>query len=817
MLIILSLIPVVSAQQDSISLDSLAYDSTAATKQDTVNYSANVVQYSVSDSTLCLYGEAVLESEGIRLVSDTIKYHAGRKTLEAWGHPILYSDGNTVSGEKMYYYMNEKRGKVDYGSARSEGKLYNGNLIAKMADASYLVKSGDYSTCDRDTNPHYYFWGEKMKILPGDKAIVKPFVLNIADVPVAILPYFIVPINRNRRSGFLTPRWGQITDQGSQGGYINDIGYYWAINDYTDLEARANFTNGEGFFFQNVRFNALFNYALRYTLNGSLDADYDILQGSEGNRYSWGLRYRHTQNIQPDGSFTLRGSGDLTGDKNFYKRSTDRRTDFLKQRLNSDLALSKSFKKQGITISASASYRQDLETEENFTTLPSINFNSASRSLPFLGVDPDSQISADSLPWYKKLTWSYSATGINRSQLERKRKYDYLDPTYDTSNTVMVKSGGKDINHNLSFGLPRFPKLGPINITPSLGMSSSWFFQSRRRGYVYQYDTITYSNRTAVDTIYEWDTLSTFKHVDDFGVGTSFSTQIYGRAKIGFFGISSFLHNISPSVGWSYAPEIKNSDNLLGSNGIVNRNRDEQQRINMGLQNIFQLKMDPDKSGKSSGNITLLNVGASTGYNFMAKNRAGVVTGKWAPLSVGASTEQYGISISYNSVYDFYDSDESLLKTFPRMLNSGFNASTGLRISGKFIGGDVLVERDNTMANVNNTVKSALKTWSLNAQISANHSKYWDETFDVFTKSTSFSLSNQATLQFTENWSLAYNNRFDFETNKLVDQSMNLRRDFHCWEALFDWIISGYRQGYYFRIGIKDIPDIKFEKRKGPF
>ncbi|MBL8028287.1 MAG: LPS-assembly protein LptD, partial [Fibrobacteres bacterium] len=505
--------------------DSLTVDSTkqVTEQRDTVSYSGDIVEYSAADSVLYLYGNAELESEGVRLTADTIKYYANSKTLDAAGHPILYSDGNTVSGVSMKYYMKERRGKVDYGSARTEGKLYNGNLIAKMADASYLVKSGDYSTCNQDTNPHFYFWGEKMKILPGDKAVVKPFVMNIADVPVAIFPYFIVPINKGRRSGFLTPHWGQITDQGSQGGYIDNIGYYWALSDYADLEASASFTNGEGFFFQNVRMNSTLNYALRYIMNGSLNANYDLMQNSEGTGNSWGLRYNHNQNIEPDGSFTLRGSGDLAGDRNFYKRSTDRRTDYLKRQLNSDLNLNKSFKEYGVSINASARYTQNLETGENSKVLPSISLSSSTRAFPFLGIDPDSAVSSDSLPWYRKLTWSYSGNMTNRADYSRKRTYNFQDPNYDTSNAVLTKSGGIDANHSISFGLPRFPKLGPVNVIPSIGFGSSWYFRSRKQGDTLRVDTIKYQNRIAFDTIYKWDTTNTFRHVEDYNIGTTFN------------------------------------------------------------------------------------------------------------------------------------------------------------------------------------------------------------------------------------------------------------------------------------------------------
>jgi hypothetical protein len=45
-----------------------------------------------------------------------------------------------------------------------------------------------------------------------------------------------------------------------------------------------------------------------------------------------------------------------------------------------------------------------------------------------------------------------------------------------------------------------------------------------------------------------------------------------------------------------------------------------------------------------------------------------------------------------------------------------------------------------------------------------------------------------------------------------VERRFSFYRDLHCWEAVFYWIPNGSLQGYYFRINIKALPDIKIEK-----
>jgi hypothetical protein len=67
----------------------------------------------------------------------------------------------------------------------------------------------------------------------------------------------------------------------------------------------------------------------------------------------------------------------------------------------------------------------------------------------------------------------------------------------------------------------------------------------------------------------------------------------------------------------------------------------------------------------------------------------------------------------------------------------------------------------------------------------------------------------------TKNWHLNYQNRYDFEEKKITEQTFELYRDMHCWEGRFTWVLQGYRRGYYFRINIKALPEVKIEKSRG--
>jgi hypothetical protein len=102
--------------------------------------------------------------------------------------------------------------------------------------------------------------------------------------------------------------------------------------------------------------------------------------------------------------------------------------------------------------------------------------------------------------------------------------------------------------------------------------------------------------------------------------------------------------------------------------------------------------------------------------------------------------------------------------------------------------------------------KEVTQSWSVD--ISHRFSKTWGGGENHW-------VSTSLRLPLTKHWLLNYLNRYDFSEKKITEQTFELYRDMHCWEGRFTWIVSGYRQGYYFRINIKALPAIKIEKSQG--
>ncbi|MDZ7723982.1 MAG: putative LPS assembly protein LptD [candidate division KSB1 bacterium] len=225
------------------------------------------------------------------------------------GYPVLVDAGDRMTGDRMYYNYDTEKGRVVRGRTELEGGQYKGEQIKRVHSKTYHIHRSSYTTCDLDSNPHFHFQAEKMKMIPDNKVIAKPVVMYLGHIPVAALPFVVFPNKKGRTSGILIPRYGQ---SDAEGRFLRNIGYYWAPNDYFDTKLSLDFFERTGILLKNST-----RYSVRYKLNGSIDASWTRknYDGSRQNR--WDLRVRHNQTLDPTSNFSVNGY--FVSDNSFYK------------------------------------------------------------------------------------------------------------------------------------------------------------------------------------------------------------------------------------------------------------------------------------------------------------------------------------------------------------------------------------------------------------------------------------------------------------------------------------------------------------------
>jgi lipopolysaccharide assembly outer membrane protein LptD (OstA) len=186
-------------------------------------------------------------------------------------------------------------------------------------------------------------------------------------------------------------------------------------------------------------------------------------------------------------------------------------------------------------------------------------------------------------------------------------------------------------------------------------------------------------------------------------------------------------------------------------------------------------------------------------YNFVATTR------KLSNLSTTLRSSAIpNVKFDLIATHDFYDPETNEIKNrLPRLVYFSLNTDIDLRVKGFYSAP--------TSADTSQIPSSKTTTGGLLLDISHRYSE--TRTSSGIAKTHWASLSTGIAL--TPNWNLSYVCRYDFEQKKITEQSFDLYRDLHCWEARFSWVLQGYRSGYYFKINIKSLPQVKIEKSPG--
>jgi lipopolysaccharide assembly outer membrane protein LptD (OstA) len=143
-----------------------------------------------------------------------------------------------------------------------------------------------------------------MVVKPKESVTARPIVLNIGDVPVAVLPMIVAPLKSGRKSGILTPKFGG--DQ-VQGFYMKNLGFYWAASDYWDATLKADIIEGAEARFERTSFNGLIRYKKRYVLDGNISAT-SYLDEFDFSNSGYDISFSHNQILIPIAKHTLSGS-----------------------------------------------------------------------------------------------------------------------------------------------------------------------------------------------------------------------------------------------------------------------------------------------------------------------------------------------------------------------------------------------------------------------------------------------------------------------------------------------------------------------------
>lgn len=833
------------------------------------------IVYSAQDSivfygngTGYLHGKSDIKYKNINLKADFVRIKMDSSLVYAHGtldsigqkkgEPV-FSEGETeYKSKELTYNLKSKKGFIRQAvTQQGEGYVIS-DKTKKMNGDLLCIAGGKYTTCDNHDHPDFYLSLSKAKVKPGGYIVTGPAHLVIADVPLPIaIPFGFFPFTDKYSSGVLMPTY---VDELTRGFGLTNGGYYFAMNNYFDLELRGDiYTKGTWGLTANS------TYTKRYKYRGSLNVSYredvtgekDMADYSKANNMS--IRWSHSQDQKANPYFTFSSSVNFS--TSGYNRSNI--NSYYRPDLNSEntkgssISFSQRFPESPFSISGSMLINQRTKDSTISLTLPNISI-SMSRIYPLKRKN-----AVGKERWYEKISMSYSGTLAN---------------SIDTKERLLLSSSlSRDWRNGMRHNIPvssTFNILKYINVSPSVNYTERWYLQSIDK----KWDN---ANQKVVV-----DTTNGFHRVYDFNMGVSASTKLYGffipiRSIFGDK-IDRIRHVLTPSIGFSYMPDFGSSmwgyydsyirtalDNsnpttvqyshyegsLYGTPGVGKSGN-----INFSLSNNVEMKVRNDKDTTGTNPFTKVslidNLSVSGSYNLAADSmrwsqfsaNIRLKLGKNYSLSLSGAFDpyMYGLNSSGNPVhinklrwengmlprflgtstsYSYTLSNETFKKKDKKAKKSNTNNSNEPNQTD--MKGN---QNSNEPYDKNKTEKEKTKTelnedgyqkvtipWSISTSYSIRYgnTNEFDKTKMEYKMDFTHNLSISGNLSLTTNWKFSTTTSYDFKAKEFTYTNINITRNLHCWTMSGSVVPFGVYKSYNVRIAVNAsmLQDLKYEKQ----
>jgi hypothetical protein len=548
-------------------------------------YKGDAARYQADSARLDLRGNAEVVTRGQRVTADSsIVYQERLSFTCAYGSPVVSGAGvdSPIQSDSLCYDLTRNVGVARGARTEvSQGAVWyvSGDLVT--INNSVYSHDAVFTDCSEE-EPHYHFGAGRMKVLPNNVMVARDVTLRFADVPVFWLPFFVQSLSQGRRSGILFPRFGINDIARTNARYsrrIEDVGFYWAINDYLGAEVALDWQSD--------------NWT---GLRGSFDYRFlrNFFEGAVTFRRFWRVEGRRDFTLatrngwQPDERTRISIDANYATSTEFIRtRSYDPRE--LNQSIDSNLGLNRRFDWGSVSMGAT---RQQFLNDGSVRTTPSVNLSLNSITL-FRALPGEER-------WFSNATW----TGSAQARLQR-RDIDEGQARFDLQDDNELSA-----NFSNSFTLGKFSLSQGFQLTDRELAARS-----------FDEDTVE-DLAQRIERRAEWNASLSFQQrligTTSFTPGLRMAGQIArdstdgsmisGPTRIDFNAslntdLFAFLpgagpfervrHRLSPNISYSYSPEptVTPRQELVFGRSTLR----EQNRISIGLSQTFEAKFKPGR------------------------------------------------------------------------------------------------------------------------------------------------------------------------------------------------------------------------------
>lgn len=835
-----------SIKTDTIVRDTASRDTTAVRPvkprlEARVEYvSKDSIRFEVDEKKVILYQDADLKYKDIELKADYVEINFPKNTVYATGLPDStgkvagtpeFTQGDqTFRSKVITYNYTTRKGYIQKVMTQQDEGYLQGQVVKKEADDVTYIKNGWYTTCSNEEHPHFEFRFGKAKVIPGKSIITGPAYMTIADVPTPLMiPFGYFPNKKGQRSGIILPTYGESDNRGF---FLENGGYYWAINDYMDLKIVGDiFSRGSW------AIKPVFTYKYRYHYSGSMNLSYALNRiGIEGTpefsrEEDYRIAWTHSQDkkARPKSSFSANVN---IQSRNYNKYNISSTPDqYLTNTFQSSINYSTNFAGK-VFLNLNFNHNQNTLDKTITFNFPQISM-SVNQIYPFRNPER-----AGKARWYDKIGLRYNLDAQNRYT------------TYDSS--LFTPGWTKDLQNGIKHTLPvggTWNILKYFNFSTALNMNDRMYFSYIHKEYV---DEVIEDGDT-IPGHYRTDTVYNFANAFDFNLSAGINTRLYGMYQFKKGPVMAIRHMMTPSVSFSYTPDF-------GAPfwGYYRAIENDTATVNPSKYSIFQGGIYGGPPGAESGLVT---ISLANNLEMKVRNRKDTVLGfkkvvlidnftigtsydiakdslNWAPITMQGRTLLFkGLNIQYSSSWDIYarDANGNRINTtewaknrrLVRLDNTSWDLSLNYNLgSEKFKKKQKEIKELSEKPGLTQEEQDILDyydnyvdfdiPWSFNVSYSFRYSKNYDISKKARTDKIVQTLGFNGQLNITPKWKISLYTGWDFTNNELAYTRIDVYRDLHCWEMRFGWVPKGGQQMWNFSINVKAqvLQDLKLNKKK---
>ena len=655
-----------------------------------VHYQASDSMIMLGNGTAFLHGNGDLKYETMELKSEYIRMNMDSSLIYArgvydslnyeWkGRPVFSEGKESYETSEITYNIKTQKGYI----RRVVTQQGEGYIIAdrtkKMQGDVMTMAGGQYTTCDDHEHPHFYIKLTKAKVKPGEYIASGPAYLVVGDVPLPLaVPFGFFPFTNSYSSGLLMPTFG---DDYSRGLYLQNLGYYFAICDYMDLQVTGDiYSRGTW------AIRAQSKYIWRYHFSGSLNINYrNDVTGERGlpdykASRNFSVQWSHTQDpkFNPYCTFSASVNFSTSGYDRSNINSYYNAEAYSQNTKSSTVNYTQRFPDSPWSLSMSASLTQRTSDSTISLTAPELSVSMAS-VYPFKEMRSSILKKKGKVPgkekWYEKINMRYTMNG--RIAVNSIKEKDFLHSNF-------LRDWQTGIKHNVPINA-NFTLFKYLNVTPSINMTDRMYFTRVDRYWDDEAQALA------------MDTTNGFYNVFDFNVGVSMSTKLYGfytpiKKLFPNSKVEKFRHVFTPSISFSYHPDFeKEGWGYWGSydQPIYTNEKDPEtgrkiQKVDEAGNPVFQHQVYSRYPTGIYGNAmrglaATLNFGVDNNLEMKVVNKEDT-TGK-NPYKVISLIDKFAVTGGYNFAADsmnWSNFNVNIRLKFPKLNNYTLNFTTTL-------------------------------------------------------------------------------------------------------------------------------------------